>query len=226
MQGADLEKSKLELDKIMPLTAPVPAAQAVEEKVRSKIDACTPEALVFYSCNPNYDKAESLWNSVAVTFLEWSTDVRLFCCVLLGGGFLFFANALAGGAGVQADSSVSLSLSARLGRGAGPGAAVSARLEPPARRGRQVRRVRRSVDAVFRAGGRRRLCGGPARARARAVAAPRQDGAAAPPPPQRERAARAVPRRLRPAHRAQSAQTLEGTVPAVLVFLSPGSPSL
>jgi|JI10StandDraft_1071094.scaffolds.fasta_scaffold1645394_2 hypothetical protein len=78
-KGADLEKSKLELDEVMPLNQPVVAPVAVavqEDPVRRKIDACTPEALVYYSCNPNYDHAENLWKSIAVTFLDWSTNVR------------------------------------------------------------------------------------------------------------------------------------------------------
>jgi hypothetical protein len=94
-KGADLccsfpfvqEKSRRELDQLIPLSgvAQVNGDDSVpaDSKMSCKIDACTPEALVFFSCSAEYDLAESLWDSVAATFLEWAEDVtrkrRGFC---------------------------------------------------------------------------------------------------------------------------------------------------
>lgn len=73
------EKSRHELDQLIPLSgvAQVESDDAVpaDSKKGCKIDACTPEALVFFSCSAEYDLAESLWDSVVATFLEWAEDV-------------------------------------------------------------------------------------------------------------------------------------------------------
>ncbi len=76
VEGADLENDKLEMDKSMGLDkVEVELERKQRVKVTAKIDACTPEALVFFSCNPDYEKADSLWQTVAMTFLDWSKDV-------------------------------------------------------------------------------------------------------------------------------------------------------